>query len=231
MRTLVPTLQMPTGASRSLAGLAIALTVFAQPAAAAVLFEQVGPGGNDRSSSTLNFLGGSPGFRTADNFQLGSSASVSAIDWVGDRQSGGESFTFTFYADNGGLPGSVLFETTGTLATSPVGDLAARTQYSSVLADSFSAAAGTTYWLSIFNAAADASWGWTGANLGTGLSVQRSNTESSWPFQNAWDMNFRLNSDAVAPVPEPSSWALFAIGMAGVAGMARRSRVVSQRMV
>src|SRR2546427_6785992 len=66
---------------------------------AATLFEQL-PGAGSSSqliSSTLNNLGGTPGFRVADNFQLAGGGTVRVVEWWGTLRSGGTSFQITFY--------------------------------------------------------------------------------------------------------------------------------------
>jgi hypothetical protein len=60
-------------------------------------------------SSTLDFLGVTPGFRSADNFTLLADGQVTDVHWWGESQSAGDNFTFTFYADNSGAPGAVLW--------------------------------------------------------------------------------------------------------------------------
>jgi len=128
---------------------------------AATLFEQL-PGADSSSqliSSTLNNLGGTPGFRVADNFQLAGGGTVSTVEWWGTLRSGGTSFQITFYPDSSGNPGLPL----STIAVVPASSSATAgspfdpvTFYSATLSTPFSAAPGTPYWLSVFDAAPDA---------------------------------------------------------------------------
>lgn len=214
MRTYLTRSPIVAGTSRFLAALAIALGMSAQAATAMVLFDQTAPFDTGlRASSTLNFLGGSPGFRAADNFMLGSASVVGAIQWMGKSNSGANDFTFTFYADDAGQPGAVLLSSTGNLTTSTfVSGPEVRTLYSSNLNNSFSASAGTTYWLSVFNNAPDANWAWSHIGVELDGSVQRQNNEAAWLFPWDFDLNFALEGVS-ATVPAPASLTMVALGM------------------
>jgi hypothetical protein len=188
-----------------------------------IVYQQL-PGANsneERVSSTLDFFGGSPGFRTADDFMLSANALITDVHWWGRSVSGGNSFTFTFYANNGGVPGAILGSRVGSLSATTVNvgsSFDPVTFYSSDLVSPFSATAGTTYWISIFNQAANASWVWLSASSPGDGSVSATNPGGPpWPITNN-NMAFELTS-----APEPASLTLLAVGLAGL-GMVLRTR-------
>jgi hypothetical protein len=192
---------------------------------AGTLFEQL-PGTQSPSqliSSTLNNLGGTPGFRVADNFQLAGAGTVRVVEWWGTLRSGGASFQISFYPDAGGNPGPPL----STIAVTPTSSSATTgsgfdpvTFYSAILGTPFSAAPGTRYWMSVFDAAPDGRWLWLSANVDTFGALRMQNGAATW---NATDgVSFRLKDDAV---PEPATYSLVAIAMLGFACFRRWSRV------
>jgi hypothetical protein len=152
---------------------------------AATLFEQL-PGAGSSSqliSSTLNNLGGTPGFRVADNFQLAGGGTVRVVEWWGTLRSGGTSFEITFYSNAGGNPGSPL----ATIAVMPTSSSATTgspfdpvTFYSATLSTPFSASPGTPYWISVFDAASDARWVWLSASVDTFGGRQMQNGGATW---------------------------------------------------
>jgi hypothetical protein len=198
--------------------IAVFLMLAANVSDAGTLFEQL-PGPNSSSqviSSTLNNLGGTPGFRVADNFQLAGGGTVSGVEWWGTLRSGGAGFQITFYPDAGGNPGSPL----STIAVTPTSSGAITgspfdpvTFYSATLSTPFSAAPGTSYWMSVFDAAPDARWVWLGANVDTFGGRQMRNDLTTWNITD--DVSFRL-TDGVA-VPEPATLMLVATAILALA--------------
>ena len=191
----------------------------ANPVLADVVFQQLPsiPGGN-RSSSTLNFLGGSPGFRTADDFVLSSTETISGLNFWGELVEGSYDFTYTFYADNGGAPGTALLTTGGSLSTTIVNPTL--NFYTSDLSTPFTATAGTTYWLSIFDQAPASAWAWGNAVSTVGATSRQESNDApnSWSSINAFNLAFEATTTSV---PEPGSIALALIGLVGL-GFSRR---------
>jgi PEP-CTERM motif len=180
---------------------------------AGVIYEQL-PGTNSNTeqiSSTLNNFGQLPGIITADDFVLATNAIITDVHWWGESNLGGNAFRFTFYADGGGVPGSILHTSLGFFLASTVNvgsGFDPVSFYSSILDSPFSASAGTTYWLSVFNQAGDASWLWLAADdSGNGAAV---GVIPGPPWSHSQlNMAFQLTT-----VPEPASVALLCAGLA-----------------
>jgi len=192
------------------AGFFLFVSTLAGQANAAVVFQQLPdfelPGTSSQGqwvSSTKGVAGTAPGYRAADNFHLSSAATISQIQWWGSPLAGGDSFTFTFYADNSGVPGTVISTANaGSMTTSAISGLSQATDlYSTSLSTPFNAAANTPYWVSIFDAGSTADWQWEQSEHGSAFQVQNS-ANSTWT-QTGSDFAFSL-----AAVPEPTTGVL-----------------------
>lgn len=191
--------------------------------AGTIVYEQLPDVVGNRVSSTLDFFGNPDGYQTADNFVLTADTVVTDLYWWGEHRSGGNDFVFTFYADAAGSPGAALQTTTGTVSITPLILPGPEYFYSSALAVPFSATAGTTYWLSIFNQAPDAVWAW---QIGTPFVAAGSRIRqlSSPTWQPTFDVAFQLEGDVAgsSAVPEPATLSLLGLGLAGMVARRRK---------
>ena len=178
--------------------------------------------------------GGNGNFATAyDNFTLGSTAAVTSINWQGGYYNGGSapisSFALTFYADNAGQPGAAVATETvsGNANQTFVGSSGGLTyeNYSAAFAPSFTATAGTKYWLSIVpNLGFPPQWGWNSGTGGDGAAFQEF---FGAPSAVANDLAFGLKGTPAAAAPEPSEYAglgFAAFGLLALGLNVRRKR-------
>jgi hypothetical protein len=198
------------------------VTVFNQPFSIA---------GSDTSQNDTR-PGGLGNYDTAyDDFSLAGGASIDKVTWVGayfnGNPGGVTGFTVNFYANNGGVPGSLL-------ETVPIAGNAGETglgldtfgnsmfNYSATLPQPFAASAGTPYWMSVvadlpMDVNFHPQWGWEQGTGGNGTAYQ---TGPAFGFALTNDLAFSLVSSAT---PEPGSVALMVgMGLSGVVCFRRR---------
>jgi len=204
--------------------------LLAGSASAAVLYDQPSNNFGAFSSQNDTASGGFGNFVTTfDNFTLGSAATIESVDFTGAffnpvTHGSITGFTIAISADSSGIPGAQLYskfiggsggETS--LGTDTQGDLVFG--YSENI--SFSAAAGTQYWLSIVpDLAFPPQWGWENSSVGDGAGYQIFFGSGGAITS---DSAFTLN-DTPSKVPEPVTLSLFGAGIAGAAAMRRRKR-------
>ena len=181
---------------------------------AAPLYTQVAdfPGGY-ASQNAPNLFG--PQYTAFDDFTFAKGASIAGVQWQGaysnlPTQGDIAQFQLTFWSNNDGLPGSVLktYVIPGNAGEQFVASQSGFLDYSYgvILPTSFSAAANTTYWLSI-QPTADypPQWLWRSGSNGDGLSAQINLAVSAGPQMASGDLAFTLTGNFV---PEPSTLAL-----------------------
>ena len=195
-------------------GAAIAVMGFAAAAPArADIYSQPWDGTGNLYASQNDTTGGNGNFATVyDNFTLGTTSTVTGVDWVGGyfnppTQGPITAFTISFYADSGGAPGGLLASTSvsgtanETLLTGP------NYSYTTAITP-FIAAAGTEYWMSIVpDLGFPPQWGWASGTGGDGIAYQDFFGSRS---QLGTDLAFGLQGSPV--VPEPSSLVLAGLG-------------------
>ena len=215
----------------ALASLAAMLLLVAAPTfAAEVLVYQQSPNfqglyASQNDTSTNGF----GNYATAyDNFTLSTATTINQVTWVGgyfNPQSLGpiSQWTVSFYANNGGQPGSLLqaFTIAGNASEAFLqNDVLGDPNYGYTAAVGFSAAAGTMYWLSVVpNLAEPPQWGWGSSSQGNNNSYQDYFGVRS---QIADNMAFALYQQGQTTVPEPGSLMLLGSGALGAAGLLRR---------
>ncbi len=209
-------------------GLALLLAMSA-PAAFAVttIYSQPWDGGSNLFASQNDTNGNGNFATTYDNFTLAAPAQVTDVHWVGGyfnppNQSAITTWTVNFLADNAGQPGTILSSYTfsGTGNESFVSNVNGFPiyDYSVDLTSPFSAAAGTSYWLSVVPTLGfPPQWGWAAGTGGDGQGYQ-----NFFGTLGPTSTDFAFSLTGVASVPAPPGLLLLASGVLGLTGLKRR---------
>lgn len=197
--------------------LAFLIFNFQNAGAANVYRQPVGPDSSAAFiSSTLDNFSEGPGGRVLDDFTLPDDTLVGGVNWWGLSNSGGDSFEFRIYSNSKEFaqPDRLLFTTTGSVSSTIVapgtpydtGYSEPLNFYSSTFESRFVAKRNTSYWVSIYNKAPDASWLWLTANeAGNGSALLLGDTI----FMDHRDLSFEI-----ASVPEPRAVLSLILGVA-----------------
>jgi hypothetical protein len=201
----------------ALAGGALALACTAN---AGVVFSQPYDGLGNLFSSQNDPIEYGNFATTWDDFELSAATDLTGIAWTGGYFNPGgpasiSSFLLTLYSDGGGQPGGFVTSVSSSLANeSCAGDICT---YS--MAFNFAAAAGT-YWLSIVpDLAFPPQWGWATSAVGSNNAYQCFLGECG-----SIGVNMAFDVLGTPAVPEPQTWALMLLGLAGVGAFARSRR-------
>ncbi len=168
------------------------------------------------------------------SFTLTEAATIDGVSWAGGYLNGRpqnqtqaiNGFSIAFFADDAGSFGAILQDATingnaneTAAGTDSSGNL--NFTYNAGLSTSFSAAAGTRYWISILALVTDTTpnWGWRSSGTGAdGYYITRqpfnNNTVLSGPGNLAFSLQGNVAVGA-APVPEPSTFAMAATPLVG----------------
>ena len=225
-------MQLSSRALTSL-GAALFLVASAMPAMAdTVLYNQPWDGTGNVYSSQNDTSGGFGNFATVyDNFTLGSTSTITDVNWTGGFFNPIElgsitAFTVTLWSNSGGQPGSMLYQDvqSGNAAQTGCGIVNGVSEictYSENLLTPFVAQAGTQYWLSIVpNLGFPPQWGWASGTGGDGIAYQDFFGVRS---QLSADMAFGITGTVGGGSPEPFTFGLMGSGLA-VLGLAKWRR-------
>lgn len=192
------------------------------------------------SVNQLNSAG--TGMIAYDDFSIALGGTVTQVTWrgvysnlPGNASPNTTDWGLSFYANNGGSPGSMLSTTVlsnaqvtrSSLGTGDLNGVTYDIYEFTANVNAFNAAAGTTYWFSPLAASASTppSFAWIHGTGGDGSSLQQIFASGAMTGTSTTaDLAFTLSGDVpTSGVPEPSTAVFVVCGLAGVAvGRLRR---------
>jgi len=194
-----------------------------------VLYTQPFDGTGNGYSSQNDTTGGNGLFaQVYDNFMLGSSSTITEVQFVGEyfnppQQGPITGFTVNLYSDSAGQPGSLLntFHVSGTGGETFLGNFNGFPVYTyDITGLNFAVAAGTQYWLDVYpDLGFPPQWGWSSGTGGDSISYQDFFGARS---ELGADMAFTLIGDSGGSTPEPGTLILVGTGALGLMGSLRR---------
>jgi hypothetical protein len=180
---------------------------------------QIAPG-----VSSTNRFGDPSAIHAADDFVFSANATVARIRWWGLNQVPTpfvDDFVFRLYSDATGVPGELIAETRGTVDRWPDPVISKLVVYWTTLDHPFTTQQNERYWLSIFNAGPDASWGWNNSAGGNNVSYYAQEA-----FGGQWQQVEGFNVDLafeLYPFPEPACAELLAAALLSISLLSLRT--------
>lgn len=224
---------------KKLIGLFFAALLFAGPVHAVVVYSQLPDPVNYNSGPTTDGVAGQfNSVRMADNFNLGSNATVTGVAWWGGSEgfndpdlTNFDSFAVTIYASSAGMPGGAVYsETFLTADTHPT--LVGHIDNSSLNPNAYrhnvtftapvSLSGGTEYWLSIGSINADPDgdgYTWIMALASVDDVTAFDDFAGTGWGNDLGDLAFEVHA-----VPLPAAVWLFGSGLVGLFAVGRRRR-------
>ena len=207
--------------SRKLSAFALMASLASPSVASYVVYSQ-GPQNSGPSYASCFSLPLGCTQQVADDFTLTEDTLITDIHWWGNYDTGTapatDDFTITFYEDIFSRPGKQLDALSITRQSAsgltningvPV------FKYDALLSAPFEVLANTTYWVSIDNDPDGTAWYWLQSTQGNG---QNALQRDGW-FPGDSDVAFELTT-----VPEPTTLAVVAVGLAGITVLRRKKR-------
>jgi hypothetical protein len=177
------------------------------------------------------FANASAGAVNADNFSLASATSLQSLSWWGSYDGADtDHFVVKIYANNSGVPGSVLNTNSNiSVSKTPSGindsASAAVYRYDYSLPQTLALAAGS-YFLSITNETSQHSWFWLTGSGGDSQHKALATNGNTWSLSVGSDLAFTVTSTNPAPaatsVPIPAGFLV--VMMASLAYLGKRIR-------
>lgn len=223
------------------------------PAHAALIYQQPPQFPGTFNALTSQNQASGADFQAYDNFTLGTTTTIGALTWQGFYWNpNGQAFNpaapnttqfeIGFFQDNLGVPGNLIGSAivltslkTAVVGTTSFGpdlngqlDTVRIMNFSANLSSSFTASAGTKYWLSIVSFASGypPEWLWTSGTGGDGISAQLQYS-TNLINQKSGDRAYSLYTSSLGQpppgIPEPATVVLAVLGAVGLFRTRRRS--------